>query len=210
MHLPALAGFGHFLVHDAAAGGHPLDITCAEAAFVAQRVRVIDRAGEHVGDGLDAAVRVPREARLELLRVFVAEVVEQQEGIEGAGVVKPEGAVQVNPGAFQRWLGEGLGFYRAKRHGWWLLGVSKTCDSRGVRKAGILVNQRALAQQRPASLPQNGAERRRAGALSLDGNCDAGRQAQPQQPTQTGTRATTDRNRPCKERPCCTTPTRWC
>ena len=45
VHLPALAGFGHFLVHDAAAGGHPLDIARAEAAFVAQRVSVIDGAG---------------------------------------------------------------------------------------------------------------------------------------------------------------------
>ena len=100
MHLPALTGFGHFLMHDTAAGGHPLNIAGAQAAFVAQRVRVIDGAGEHVGNGLDAPVRVPREAGLELLRVFVAEIIEQQEGVKGAGVMKPKCAVQMNPGAF--------------------------------------------------------------------------------------------------------------
>ena len=39
-------------------------------------------AGEHVGDRLDAAVRMPREAGEVVVRVVVAEVVEQQERIE--------------------------------------------------------------------------------------------------------------------------------
>ena len=37
---------------------------------------------EHVGDGLDAAMRMPREAGQIVVRVVVAEVVEQQERIE--------------------------------------------------------------------------------------------------------------------------------
>ncbi len=54
----------HLLVEDAAAGGHPLHVAGTERALVAQAVGVVDRAGQHVGDGLDAAVRVPGEAGL--------------------------------------------------------------------------------------------------------------------------------------------------
>src|SRR5262249_5801592 len=52
----------HLLVQDAAAGGHPLDVAGAETAAVAEAVAVRDGPGEHVGDRLDAAVRVPRKA----------------------------------------------------------------------------------------------------------------------------------------------------
>ena len=64
-------------------------------AAVAEAVAVLDRAGEHVGDRLDAAVRVPREAGEVVGRALVAEIVEQQERIEVARVAEAEGAAQV-------------------------------------------------------------------------------------------------------------------
>ena len=50
-------------MHDAAPGGEPLRVTAAEARRRTERVGVVDDAAPHVGDGLEAAVRVLREAR---------------------------------------------------------------------------------------------------------------------------------------------------
>ena len=69
-------------------------------AAVAEAVAVLDGAGEHVGDRLDAAVRVPREAGQVVVRVVVAEIVEQQERIELRRVAEAEGAAQLHAGAF--------------------------------------------------------------------------------------------------------------
>ena len=44
-------------------GGEPLRVTAAEARRGAERVGVVDDAAPHVGDGLEPAVRVLREAR---------------------------------------------------------------------------------------------------------------------------------------------------
>ena len=87
----------HLLVEDAAAGGHPLHVAGAQRAAVAEAVAVLDRAGQHVGDGLDAAVRMPREAGPVVLGPVVAEIVEQQERVELAGVAEAEGARRPPP-----------------------------------------------------------------------------------------------------------------
>ena len=62
---------------------------------------MIDRAGEHVGDGFNAAMRMPREACEKILGTFVAEIVEQQERIEVLGVAEAEGTLQLYAGAFE-------------------------------------------------------------------------------------------------------------
>ena len=62
VHAALRVALRHFLMHDAAARGHPLHVAGAERAAVAEAVAVLDGAGEHVGDGLDAAVRMPGEA----------------------------------------------------------------------------------------------------------------------------------------------------
>ncbi len=54
-------GAGHLLVHDAAAGGHPLDVAGADRPRVADAVLMVYLAREHVRHRLDAAVRVPGE-----------------------------------------------------------------------------------------------------------------------------------------------------
>ena len=81
-------------------GGHPLHVAGGDGALVAHAVAVFDGAGEHVRDGLDAAVRVPREARQVIFRDVVAEVVEQEERVEIGRIAESECAAQVHARAF--------------------------------------------------------------------------------------------------------------
>ena len=90
---------------DAAAGGHPLDVAGGDGAAVAHAVAVLHGSGEDVGDGLDAAMRMPGKAGEIVLGNVVAEVVEQQEGIEVGRVAEAEGAAQMDARAFERGLG---------------------------------------------------------------------------------------------------------
>src|SRR5262249_1356401 len=62
VHSTRLIAFRHFLMDDAAARRHPLDIAGAYSAAVTQTIAVFDRPGEHVSDRLDAAVGMPGEA----------------------------------------------------------------------------------------------------------------------------------------------------
>ena len=100
MHAALRVALRHLLVQDAAAGRHPLHVARAERAAVAEAVAVIDVAGQHVGDGLDAAVRMPGKAGEILARAVVAEIVEQQERIEVRRVAEAERATEVHAGAF--------------------------------------------------------------------------------------------------------------
>ena len=72
---------------------------------------------QHVGDGLDAAMRMPREAGEIVGRVVVAEIVEQQERIELGRLAEAEGALQLHAGAFERGLGLDDAFHRTNGHG---------------------------------------------------------------------------------------------
>ena len=107
---------GHLLMDDAAAGGHPLDVAGGDGAVVAHAVAMFDGSGEHVGDGLDAAVRMPGEAGQIVGGHVVAEIVEQQERIEIGGVAETERAAQMHAGAFQRGFGFDETFDWANRH----------------------------------------------------------------------------------------------
>ena len=98
---PGVVALGHFLVDDAAARGHPLDVARGDGAAVAHAVAVLDGAGEDVGDGFDAAVGVPREAGEVVLGDVVAEIVEEEERVEVGGVAEAERAAQVNARAFE-------------------------------------------------------------------------------------------------------------
>ena len=82
-------------MHDAAPGGHPLHVAGAERAAISQAVAMLHGAGEHIGNGFDAAVRMPREAREIVGRPIVAEIVEQQKWIRLRRIAKAEGASQV-------------------------------------------------------------------------------------------------------------------
>ena len=90
----------HLLVDDAAAGGHPLHIPGADGPLVAHAVAMFHQPFQHVGDGLDAAVRMPGESGQVLVRVGGMEIVQHQEGIELRHLGIAEGALQVDAGPF--------------------------------------------------------------------------------------------------------------
>jgi hypothetical protein len=89
----------------------------AMAPLVAHAVAVLDGSGQHVGDGLDAAVRVPGKAGQVILGNVVAEIVEQQERIEIGGVAEAECAAQMHSRAFERGLGLDEAFDGSNGHG---------------------------------------------------------------------------------------------
>ena len=60
---------------------------------------MFDGAVKDIGDGFDAAVRMPGKAGEIILRVVVAEIVEQQERIGLGGFAEAEGAAQLDAGA---------------------------------------------------------------------------------------------------------------
>ena len=105
VHAAVGIALGHFLVDDAAAGGHPLDVAGGDGAAVAHAVAVLDGAGEDVGDGFDAAMRMPGEAGEVIVGNVVAEIVEQEEGIEVGGVAEAERAAEMDARAFDGGFG---------------------------------------------------------------------------------------------------------
>src|SRR5579859_500095 len=116
VHASGVIALGHFLVDDAAAGGHPLDVAGGDGAAIADAVAVLDGAGENVGDGLDAAMRVPGEASEIVFGDIVAEIVEEEEGIEVAGVAETERAAEMNAGAFGGGLAANQALYGSNGH----------------------------------------------------------------------------------------------
>src|SRR5262249_49572881 len=95
----------HLLMHDPAAGRHPLDVAGADRALVTERVAVLDLALADDRHRLAPAMRMVGKARLVVGRLERLEVVEEQEWVE---VVEPPGAdapAQMDAGA----LDDGLG-----------------------------------------------------------------------------------------------------
>ena len=80
-------------VQDPGAGGHPLRVAVGDDAAAAVRVVVLEDAVDHVGDGLEAAVRVPRRALRLAGRVLdLAHLVEVDERVEVAEQRRPANA----------------------------------------------------------------------------------------------------------------------
>ena len=88
----------------------------AIAPLVAHAVAVLHGPRQDVGDGFDAAVRMPRKPGQVILRNVVAEIVEQQKRVEIGRVAETERAAQVHARAFQRRLGFDQALNRSKRH----------------------------------------------------------------------------------------------
>jgi hypothetical protein len=89
----------HLRVDHAAAGGHPLHAAVLQQALVAGAVAVAHAAGDHVGDGLEAAVRMVGKAGEVVVGLVAAERVEHQERIEAALQRVVEHARQFHAGA---------------------------------------------------------------------------------------------------------------
>src|SRR5271165_4642888 len=120
---------------NAAAGGHPLHIARGHAAFVAERVTVSDLAGKDVGDGFDAAVRVPGEAGQIISGILVAKVVEEQERVEFLGLAEAKRALQLDAGSLDGGFGLVDFFHSSERHGeppaayrYWMLQKNIRCN----------------------------------------------------------------------------------
>src|SRR5581483_11933698 len=117
MHASALVALRHLLMQNAAASRHPLHVAGCHSALIAKAVAMSDLAGQHIGDGLDATVRMPREAGEVIGRILVAKVIEQEERVELLGFTEAEGALKLNSCALDGGLGFVDFFDRAKRHG---------------------------------------------------------------------------------------------
>src|SRR5262245_15433740 len=117
MHSPLAVSLRHFLVENSAPGRHPLHVAGAELAPVSQTVPVIDAPCQHIGDRLDAAVRMPGKSCAIVFRTIVAEVVEQEEWIELAGIPEAEGATQLHACAFNRGFGLDDALHGPNGHG---------------------------------------------------------------------------------------------
>src|SRR5690606_36098300 len=103
---PELEAFHHAFcllrdlgVDHAAPGGHPLHAAVFEQAFMAGAVTVQHAPGDHVGDGLEAAVRVVGKAGDEVVGLVGTEGVEHQEGVEPALQRLAEHAGELDAGA---------------------------------------------------------------------------------------------------------------
>ena len=95
-------------VQDAAAGGHPLGGAVGDEPAATVGVLVLERAVDHVGDGLEAAVRVPvGAARLAGPVVDLAHLVHVDERVEvgqvDAGEGPPDGEALALEAPAARW-----------------------------------------------------------------------------------------------------------
>src|SRR6476661_3568179 len=101
MHLAHGVPFRHFLMNDASAGGHPLNIAYTNCAVVSQTVAMLNRAGEDVCYRFDPTMRMPRETCEVIFRDVIAEVIQEKERIEFGSVSEAEGATQTDTRAFE-------------------------------------------------------------------------------------------------------------
>ena len=106
MHAAGGVALGHLLMDNAAAGGHPLHIASGNGAAVAHAVAVFDGTGEDIGDGLNAAMGMPRKAGKIILGHIVAKI----------GIAKAESAPQMDACALQGGLRLDDPLYRANGH----------------------------------------------------------------------------------------------
>src|SRR5262249_16538359 len=104
MHAALWIALGHFLMQDAATSGHPLHVACGHLSLVSEAIAVLDRSGQHVGDRLNPAMRMPWKSRQVIVRILIAKIVEKQKRIEVFRLPKTERALQLYPGAFNGWL----------------------------------------------------------------------------------------------------------
>jgi len=58
---------------------------------------VLDIAGQHIGNRLDAAMRVPRKAGLVIVRPVVAKIIEQENGSNSLVLPKPNARRSFTP-----------------------------------------------------------------------------------------------------------------
>ena len=78
---------------------------------------MFDIAFQHIGDGFDAAMRVPWKPLEIFLRIVIAEIIHHQERIKRVRITKPENTMQVDTGTFHCRLRLAGHFDRTNGHG---------------------------------------------------------------------------------------------
>src|SRR5271167_4491216 len=116
MHASSMVALRHLLVNNAAACGHPLHIASANHPAVTHAIAVRHGSRKHVGDGLDSTVRMPWESRQIVLWNIIAEIVEQQKGIEVLGASEAKCPAEMHSCTFESWFGLNEPLYRSNRH----------------------------------------------------------------------------------------------
>jgi hypothetical protein len=81
---------------------HPLDLAGIYYSGISHTVCMFHTSFEHVGDGLNSAVRVGRKTGKVIFRPRCPEIIQHQERIELRNFVTAECPVQVNAGTFYR------------------------------------------------------------------------------------------------------------
>jgi hypothetical protein len=94
-----------------------LHVTGTGGAAIAHAVAVLDRSGENVSDGLNAAMRMPGKAGEVIFGKLIAEIIEQKKRIIVRGVPKSKSSPQVNSCAFHSGLGLDYFFNGTDGHG---------------------------------------------------------------------------------------------
>src|SRR5689334_17013722 len=96
MHAAGRVSLRHLLMDDAAAGGHPLDITGSNGTVVPHVVTMLDGACQNISYRHYCTMRMPRKAREVIFWHVIAEIVEKQKRIEIRCVDEPERSEQMN------------------------------------------------------------------------------------------------------------------
>src|SRR5882762_616018 len=108
-------------------------------------------ASEHIGDGLDPAVRMPGKARQIVIRNVVAKVVQQEKGVELRSVPEPESTAQVHARAFESRLRLNQALNRSNGHDMILC-----CSMHAVLKEAVKVNVDELLMSRAHAVRKPG------------------------------------------------------
>src|ERR1700730_698266 len=170
MHASSRIAFRHLLVDDSAACCHPLHVAGCDGAAVPHAVAVFPGSPQNVGDGLDAAVRMPGKARQIILGNVIAEVVKQKERIKVLCVSEAEGATQMHAGTLEGWLRLNEPPNGSNRHnGLQLRKFLSECDAGNAR--GVTRAQCFRYLHRPVSLHHELAWHRRCPGIGLRARC---------------------------------------
>src|SRR5215472_8471723 len=99
VHAAGLVALGHLLMDDAAAGGHPLHVTRGDYAAISHAVAVLHSSRQYIGNGLNAAMRMPWEPGQIVFRNVIAKIVEQEKRVEVLGVSETKGPAEMHASA---------------------------------------------------------------------------------------------------------------
>src|SRR5262245_55812922 len=95
----------HFLMHDAAPGSHPLNVTGTDTSGVAECVFVVHRARQNIGHGFHAAVGMQGKSGFVVTSIRGSKVVQQQKWIEVVECLRSDASLKSHPRPFDDSLG---------------------------------------------------------------------------------------------------------